>query len=382
MSANPVPLCTQAIQNNQGYATQQNQDLLSLISLGGAQLLDAPVTPDTLAIDLRDYPPEPFVEPPAPPPTPIIPPVPAPTIIIPRVGYTETDVFWWATLARANEASDDTYLKDTIQARGPYNNYGFVAPPTGSLILGMRWWAMTDRFYVAIQGTQNDNQALQYVLSHVVGQQMQIAGQYFNSSFASQAAYLANLVRPAWVAAGSPPVCVLGYSYGGGVAAPFLLALRGNSNWNAYDRFVTFGAPKSCTSQSGAAFNTLWGIRFTANGDPIPALPPPQAVMVALNVGAVGGYPGGDYLHPVEQDRLQSNGIITNAPTPAANYVELIQLANLILSGNFSFSLHFMSNYAGLAYILNYWAPQSSAVDYANWGALEGINAQLAQIGI
>lgn len=319
-------------------------------------------------------------DPPKPPAT--VPPLPPP-VQATTTAWTATDAYWWMTLLRANSGGvDDSYVTATLAARAPYRRFNRIAVTANDIILRTWWCRMDDRFYVGAEGTANATQTLQYVLTHAFGNQAFVANAYWNSTFAGQATYLANLIRADFVAEGSPPICVLGHSYGGGVAPCLLLLLTGGPR-DQFDRCVTAGNPRNCTSTAITQLAQTQCIRFQNAGDPIPNIPPPRSVIARLpGVATVGPYPGGEYNHMAPALELQPDGgvIQRNNPTPSA--AQWAELFINYLTGGANFEPHYALTYANLARRWNDASPLSSAVGYADYIALYGINNDLAGIGV
>jgi len=362
------------------------KEIVSLCAQAAAQqkVRRGSIDPDEWVLEQFNYGSFPILKERLPSPLPPDPPIPpiGPTLV-PVLAWGSAEAFWWMTLLRANSVAngDDQYVQETIATRGPIRGYSFRwAGPTG--ITPTVWWGqMEDRFVVGVNGTENPSQAIQFFLTHAVGAQTVFAGGYFNSTFAGSAEVLYNLVRPDFVAAGSPPLLVLGHSYGGGVAHPLYQGLRG-ADPSPLDRLVIAGAPRAATVQSAPLFDHVQVIRFCNAGDPVPLLPPLQGFVLTSRLSpGNNGYLGGDYVPLGGQLQPQVEGAIMPVPDPAFSYAEWTRMFVDFLANGANCEPHYARQYAANAQAWFYRFPSQLQTEYASIHTLVNINALMAVNG-
>jgi hypothetical protein len=342
------------------------------------------IDPDEWVLEEIHFDSFPVIEPRPPPPVPPDPPVPpiGPTLV-PVTAWGSAEAYWWCTLLRANSVAngDDSFVQETIATRGPKRNYSFRWAGPAGLVPTVWWCQMEDRFCVGVNGTENSVQATQFFLTHAVGDQTVVAGGYFNATFAQSAATLYALVNPDFEAAGKPPLLVLGHSYGGGVAHPLYLALRG-ADPAPLDRLVVAGAPRTATVQSVPLFDQVQLIRFANDGDPVPILPPPRGFVLTsrLSPGA-NAYPGGDYVPLGGQLQPQVMGGIVPVPDPAYSYITWTEKFIDFLANGAQCEPHYAREYARRAETWFYRFPSQLQTEYASIHTLVNINALMATQG-
>lgn len=312
------------------------------------------------------------------PPTPTSPP------LVPYTAWTAADAYWWLTLVRANSyVHNDSFIVPAIAARGPIEVYKYVNNQDTGLTPNYWWGKMPDRFCVGINGTSSDWQSINYVLSHQMGLQVRtVRGDYFNATFLAAAAPIADAVMPDYVAAGSPPLCVIGHSLGGACAMILYTLLRTGAAM-ANDRIVTVGGPRTACSQSAPRFIVPQVIRFCNVGDTVVDLPPPREIISIVYPQGVGtAYLGGEYTHIGSAQVMMDNRGAYVLPDPTWGPLEwLVRMYGWIGTG-FELQPHFAMSYAGLA---EAWASNGTPVnvgEYANFTSLYTINANLAAAGV
>lgn len=297
-----IPICTQAT------VRQLRPNVLTL-------------DPFTTTAEL--FPPEPR-PPDPPPPTPSNPFGLARTQPLQSYAFTSLDAWWWSTLCRANTLTDDTLLRQTLSTRADYRNYGRVVGGPDSLSLNIWWARMQDRFYIGIQGTANDLQAMQFILTHAVGDQAPPNQWFWNSTFYNQAQALYASVEPAVAAAGAGvPLCVIGHSYGGAVAHILMWLLRPTLQpAMVFDRVVSFGAPRTFTNAAVTDWQrygaNMQVIRFLNAGDVVGNLPPPVSIIANFIPANLRGlFLGGDYRHLGPSIMVRDDGTIADVSLDA-----------------------------------------------------------------
>jgi Lipase (class 3) len=349
---------------------------------GQLSRIDRSALLDPVLIDVEELPPVPRGPDPSPPPPPVPPIQPGNP---PKLGWTSTDCYWWATLLRALSVPwTDTYLQQTIAAKGGISGYQRQVFPGDSPNLAFAFGQMSDRFYVLIEGTQNENQALSFLFTHLFGSQVLAAGSYWNTTWVGQAADIVLQVQPAFIAAGRPPLCVVGHSYGAAVA-PVVANLLGAPRVGGFDRVVAFGVPRHFTFSGMLANGPLQYLRFSTVDDLVTLLPPPQIIMRALSgVVSPGAYPGGDYsnINPC-LFLLGRNGVAPqNDPVPDPTTWATQFLQWLV---NFQgLTPHFIGTYSDLArrWNDNTFTSPPNYVDFETYTDLYTINANLAALGV
>lgn len=311
------------------------------------------------------------------------PPVVTPSPIVAYSWWTSADALWWTSLLRANSEAggDDTFVQRCLVDRATIEGYHFQWAGPQGIIPTVFWCRMVDRFVVGVNGTENANQAVNFFLTHSVGRQRQVAGGWFNTTFATSAQALYSYVNADFTAAGRPPLLIMGHSYGGGVAHPLYALLR-QGNPLEFDRLVTCGAPKAVTTSSTGLFTGLQAIRFCNAGDPVTLLPPPQAMTLAAHLTPVaGGYPGGDYVPIGARLEPQTTGGIVPVPDPTLATADWLgAMSSFILNANGP-EPHFARQYAGR---MRTWAtnsPGQNRVEYRDFNDLFAANAAMAAAG-
>ena len=261
------------------------------------------------------------------------------------VGWNAFDLYWWSLLVLTTGVDDASYAQRCLFARGPYTRFNLVVQPPDSLILQMGWARQSDRFVVWIGGTANEQQALQYVLTHALGAQVNRPIGWVNATFAAQAVALAALVRADWVAEGRPPLLIAGHSYGAAVAPVLLFELLDRAP-TLYDRVVTLASPKVATRSVKDSLAVVQYLRFANRGDPITIQPPPAAIVQGFFPPvSIGNYPGGDYVEAnaiLELSPVSLINTVIGYTFPSSVYYYL--LAQLV-SGALDFTPHFARRY-------------------------------------
>lgn len=334
---------------------------------------------DPFTTDVENYPPVP--RPPEPPP-PDPPPIRQLYVPPATVGWDQFDAYWWALLADSCASADDSYFARLIDARGSSGTKHTNLQPDESPILRMRWASMQDRFVVVIGGTTNEQQALLYTLSHAYGLQVNRPYGWANSTFAIMALLLASHLRADWIAAGRQPLCIIGHSYGGGVAPLVYLELLDREK-DAFDRVVTLAAPRMATDSMVASIKSVQWVRIVNPGDPVPDQPPPAGI-VRLIVGPalVGGYPGGEYGPGRPALTLAgSDGIIPTIATPPTVALWAAQFYQFV-AGGLDLVPHYCRSYVDP---LGQWVGQpvpGFVLGWRNFADIGQVDADLKSIGL
>jgi hypothetical protein len=292
------------------------------------------------------------------------------------------DAYWWGLLVLSTGVDDAHYSERVLLARGPYVRFSYLVQPPGSLILQLGWCRMSDRFCVWIGGTDNEQQALSYAITHSLGQQLLRPIGWVNATFASQAVGLAALMQADWLAEGQPPLLVIGHSYGAAVAPIIAFELLGRAP-TQFDRVVSFAAPKIATRTVKDSLANLQFLRFVNPGDIVPSQPPPQALVTFLaGPAAMGGYPGGDYGEAGPVLQLSPLGGFNTLIGVDQTTTAWTQQFGMFLAGGGSFGSHFMRSYVD---VIRPNLGLKGLPELAGWidfPSLQGIDDDLRKIGL
>jgi hypothetical protein len=319
--------------------------------------------------------------PPDPPPPP--PPVPAQLGLAATYAWTPWECYWWMTLIRANTVDDDQYVRRTLAARAPFarfTRWSDIAPP--DILRG--WTAsMRDRFYAGIDGTANDTQLVQYVLTHALGRQ-EIQGTVpWNTTFAQQGYIQAQRIsmQLALEPAGRP-IALLGHSYGGAVASVVFQIFR-QAGTVDFDRLVTAGQPRTYVNPNKLTLDEFQYLRFVNPGDPVPDLPPPRTMaQVLLGPFDPQDYPYGDYSHWGQALSFLGGQALSIHNPSSPSTQDWIRLLWNFLSGGSNLEPHFARDYVRRA---RSWAAAANLESQDGWAdpmALDQVNSDLASIGV
>lgn len=337
--------------------------------------------------DLEEYPPRPRPPDPAalPPSLPRLPVRPQPPV---TVGYTSLEAYWWATLCRANTIADDTLLQQALNIRTGFTNYQRFVGGAGSLALNMWFAAFPDRFYIGLQGTANNLQAMQFILTHAVNDLAPADDPLFNSTFWNQAGFQHTRVEPVYAALGSNvPLCIMGHSYGGAVAHCLMRQLRSAlAPALPFDRVVSFGAPRVFTPAAAADWlgygENMQVVRFTNDGDLVPQLPPQLLVLrTFLNPAQIGGPNEVVYGHLGPSVFMDNDGNPQARQDLNLNFGDLVQQFAFYLGLAADPQEHTIARYSERAFNWFNNSPLSVTTGWGSYNSLQSINDALRALG-
>ena len=283
---------------------------------------------------------------------------------------------------RAMQSGDFADVETALAARGRLGLFKTHESGAGLLDPAFAWATLPDRFYVFVRGTDQYAQASNYVLRHAYDETTGIPGWgSVNSAWVDAGLIVADTIGPDWVAAGRPPLGLVGHSYGAPAAAVAMMQLTSPGR-NQFDRLVTAGAPLWGTQSLVQRWSMNQHIRLVTADDPVVQLPPPAAIVsVLLAIGVLPAASLGRYFHLAPGLLLTRLSGAVVQPTTDLSAAEWLAAAAMIAIGRAGFEPHYISHYADLASAWIGLAPAPLPIGWDDFPGLVALNAKLAAAG-
>jgi hypothetical protein len=226
--------------------------------------------------------------PPPPPGKPILQVTPSINWPYHALGFNGIDCLWWALLFRAMYWSDGTWLNNVANWAQTIVRQVFFKP-TNPNLQPYGLVELQDCVLIAIPGTQNETEALQYVMAHSLESLATdpAAGWTINSAWFLRA----TPILAAYLSWPPPnplkPILIIGHSSGGAYGAYVAAKLAQISGILKYISLLTYGAPIWGTPSLNAAMLATVGqiVEFQNPNDPITVIPPTWSLINSFNLG-------------------------------------------------------------------------------------------------